>query len=149
MNRAIKLPALPWPAVVLAVQFLYKFVYLFEIACCTDLPQQAILRHHGFQTHKFQLSSIFCVLSRIFITLRHYTVFFSTIRENGHLTVTFFDRLCLSYWEGVPLLTELIGMRTTGLFREAVLGRISLLWVKKEAKVPAIQTRLVFALQAR
>ena len=55
-----------WSAVVLAVQILYKFVDLFEIDCCIDLPQQVTLRHHVFQTYKFQLSSIFCVLYQHF-----------------------------------------------------------------------------------
>ena len=49
-------------AVVLAVQVLYKFVDSLEVDGCVDLPQQVILRDHFFQTHKFKLSSIFCVL---------------------------------------------------------------------------------------
>ena len=55
-----------WPTVVLAVQILYKFVDLLEIDCCVDLPQQVILRDYFFQTYKFQLSSIFCVLYQHF-----------------------------------------------------------------------------------
>ena len=55
-----------WTAVVLAVQILYKFVDLLEINGCVDLPQQVILRHHVFQTYKFQLSSVFCVLYQHF-----------------------------------------------------------------------------------
>ena len=51
-----------WSAVVLAVQVLYKFVDPLEVDGCVDLPQQVILRDHFFQTHKFKLPAIFCVL---------------------------------------------------------------------------------------
>ena len=55
-----------WPTVVLAVQILYKFVDLLEVDCCIDLSQQVILRDNVFQTYKFQLSSIFCILYQHF-----------------------------------------------------------------------------------
>ena len=73
-----------WPAVVLAVQILYKFVDLLEVDCCVDLSQQVILRHHFFQAHKFQLSSVFCFLCQHFIVPHHYTAFPPPIREKGH-----------------------------------------------------------------
>ena len=73
--------AYAWPTVVLAVQILYKFVYLFESDRCVDLPQQVPLRDHIFQTYKSILSSIFAFFTSFFITLYHYTAFFSPIRE--------------------------------------------------------------------
>ena len=54
------------PAVILAVQILYKLIDFFEIDCPINLPEQMILWNHILQTHNFYLSSIFCILDQHF-----------------------------------------------------------------------------------
>ena len=58
--------AYAWPTVVLAVQILYKFVYLFASDRCVDLPQQVPLRDHIFQTYKFSIVLYFCAFYQLF-----------------------------------------------------------------------------------